>query len=129
LNPKVGLLFIDFEKPKRLRAQGMARFVAEGPMLNEFPGAQQVVIVSIESLYVNCGRYIHKNACELSPHVPNAEGKQPIAGWKRIDVIEGTLSANDRKMVEKAGGPVPITEYTGEDEPDLGTLAVQKGGY
>jgi predicted pyridoxine 5'-phosphate oxidase superfamily flavin-nucleotide-binding protein len=126
---KVGLLFIDFEKPKRLRAQGTATYHSSGPLLNEFPGAQQVIVVNVESLYVNCGRYIHKNACELSPHVPNSKGEQPIAGWKRIDVIEGTLSANDRKMVEKSGGTVPIDKYTGEDEPDLATIAVQKGGY
>jgi hypothetical protein len=76
------------------------------------------------SCEVNRGRYIHKNTFELSPHVPNSEGKQPIASWKRIDVIEGTLSANDRDNVK-----IGAETYTGEDEPDLSTMAVQKGGY
>lgn len=120
---KVGLLFIDFDKPKRLRAQGTASVSQAPELLAMFPGAQYAVVVSVASLYVNCGRYIHTRA-GLSQHVPNEEGKQPIAGWKRIDVISTSLSEKDRKKVEELG-VVGIQSYTGEDEPDMGTLAVQ----
>ncbi|KAI9005093.1 pyridoxamine 5'-phosphate oxidase-related FMN-binding protein, partial [Hyaloraphidium curvatum] len=122
---KVGLLFVDFEKPRRLRAQGIARHSQDPALLSMFPGAQYVCVVEVKHLYVNCGRYIAKGHLEVSPHVPNAEGKQPLAGWKRLDVIGPVLSERDKKKVEQAGGYIGIDKYTGEDEPDMATLAVQ----
>jgi hypothetical protein len=35
-NPEIGMLFIDFEKPFRLRAQGRAELIFSGPELQEF---------------------------------------------------------------------------------------------
>ena len=32
-NPEIGMLFIDFEKPFRLRAQGRAELIVSGPEL------------------------------------------------------------------------------------------------
>lgn len=122
---KVGLLFIDFAHPKRLRAQGIARASRDPALLAAFPGAQYLVVISITYLYVNCGRYIHKGDLVLSPHVPNAEGKQPIAGWKRLDVIASSLSEKDMEKVKQAGGVIGIDKYRGEEDPDLSTVGIQ----
>src|ERR1700757_4489788 len=39
VNPQVGLLFIDFEQPKRLRVNGRASIRDDDPLLGEFAGA------------------------------------------------------------------------------------------
>jgi hypothetical protein len=57
---KVGLLFIDFVTLNRLRVQGEARIVREASLLSAYPGAQFLVRVEVESLWVNCPRYIHR---------------------------------------------------------------------
>src|SRR5215211_4895857 len=60
VNPKVGLLFIDFESPKRVRVNGTASIAADDPLLSDFPGAVQVVRVRAERIFPNCPRYIHR---------------------------------------------------------------------
>src|SRR6187200_605791 len=45
VNPAVALLFIDFERPNRLRVNGSARLVEGDPLLAGFPGAQFIVRV------------------------------------------------------------------------------------
>lgn len=51
---KVGLLFIDFETPHRLRVQGTARIVKDDPLKARYPEAQYIVRVAVETLWVNC---------------------------------------------------------------------------
>ncbi|MFN8539355.1 MAG: pyridoxamine 5'-phosphate oxidase family protein [Thermomicrobiales bacterium] len=71
VNPHVGLLFIDFEHPRRIRISGTATIRAADPFLPDFPGAQLIVRVQIERIFPNCPRYIHKMAfVESSPHAP-----------------------------------------------------------
>jgi hypothetical protein len=115
---QVGLLFISFESPRRLRIQGAARVVPnEGP--NRVPGAIHLVRIVASQIFVNCGRYIHKLAPQrLSAHVPDEAGRQPFPAWKRIDLIADSLSDRDQGRVAAAGGPIPVTEYPGEDLPD-----------
>ena len=73
-------------------------------------------------LFVNCGRYIHKVAGRtLSPHVPDARGRQPFPAWKRIDMIADSLCERDQGKVAQAGGPIAIDAYRGEDSPDPAT--------
>ena len=43
LNPQVGLLFIDFESPRRLRVNGRASVHEDDPLLPAFAGAQLMV--------------------------------------------------------------------------------------
>ena len=59
VNPQVGLLFIDFESPKRLRVNGRATVHEDDPLLAELAGAQLVVRVRAEAIFPNCPRYIH----------------------------------------------------------------------
>jgi len=112
----VGMLFIDFQSPRRLRVQGTARVRALGELPLHYPGAQHMVTVTAEQVFVNCGRYIHKiGTGTLSQHVPDASGNQPFPEWKRIDVIAESLSPEDQQRVALAGGEMPIESYRGED--------------
>src|SRR3982074_1746771 len=45
VNPAVALLFIDFEKPNRLRVNGRASIADQDPLLETFTGAQLIVRV------------------------------------------------------------------------------------
>src|SRR6266478_5113149 len=45
VNPKVGMLFLDFEHPNRMRVSGTATVSDADPLLVEFPGAQLIVRV------------------------------------------------------------------------------------
>jgi hypothetical protein len=114
-NPQVGLLFIDFGSPRRLRVQGVACIVPnEGPC--HTPGALYLVRIAASQIFVNCGRYIHKLAQQkLSAHVPDESGHQPFPAWKRIDVIADSLSDRDKSKVLAAGGTMPVEAYPGED--------------
>jgi predicted pyridoxine 5'-phosphate oxidase superfamily flavin-nucleotide-binding protein len=118
----VGMLFIDFESPRRLRVQGTACVLPKDSLLEHYPGAQHVVRVTVSQLFVNCGRYIHKLAGRtLSPHVPDESGKQPFPAWKRIDVLAETLPERDKSKVVEAGGTLTIDAYRGEETPDTRT--------
>src|SRR5213592_336479 len=45
VNPHVGLLFIDFERRRRMRLNGIASVADDDPLLAEYPEAQLVVRV------------------------------------------------------------------------------------
>lgn len=121
-SPNIGMLFIDFESPRRLRVQGSAQIVSSPEALADYPGAQHLVRVTVAQLFVNCGRYIHKVANRtLSPHLPDQDGRQPFPAWKRIDVLADSLPDRDQLKVAAAGGPIAIAAYPGEDTPDSST--------
>lgn len=84
VNPRVGLLFIDFESPKRLRVNGSATANRDDPLLGEFVGAQMIVRVRAEAIFPNCPRYIHKmQLVETSVYAPCAGHVPPTPGWKQ----------------------------------------------
>src|ERR1700693_110268 len=87
-NPKVGLLFVDFEHPNRMRVSGTASISDNDPLLSEFPGAQMIVHVRAERIFPNCPRYIHRmRVVEHSVYAPRPEQKPPEPDWKRMDVF------------------------------------------
>ena len=103
-NPQVGLLFIDFERPHRLRVQGRASVSADDPLIDEWPGADLLVRVAVEDLWQNCPRYIHRyRRVAASPYVPVAGAEAPLAGWKRIDGMQDVLSDADQRRAEDEG--------------------------
>lgn len=119
---EVGMLFIDFESPRRLRVQGTARVVPADDLPVHYPGARHLIQVTVSQLFVNCGRYIHKTQLRaLSPHVPDASGRQPFPAWKRIDIIADSLCERDRNKVTEAGGTIAGDAYRGEECPDKRT--------
>ena len=108
---KVGMLFIDFESPHRVRLQGSARLLRDGPLFESYPGADLVVEVQVTRTWVNCPRYIHRyQSVEKSPHVPDSEGKAAFAVWKRIDALQDVLSPEDRQKAD-AAGLISIEDY------------------
>jgi predicted pyridoxine 5'-phosphate oxidase superfamily flavin-nucleotide-binding protein len=92
VNPKVGILFIDFEKPRRLRVTGTASIHFDDPLLSQFEGAQLVVRVRAEHIFPNCPRYIHRMAIqELSEYAPGPDVEPPVPAWKQMDAFRDYL--------------------------------------
>jgi predicted pyridoxine 5'-phosphate oxidase superfamily flavin-nucleotide-binding protein len=95
-NPRVGLLFIDFERGKRMRLNGVASIDERDPLLAEYPEAQLVVRVRATEVFPNCPRYIHHmRLVERSRFVPHVECETPIPSWKRRDWSHDVLAADD----------------------------------
>lgn len=97
VNPHVGLLFIDFEKPKRLRVNGTATIAADDPLCAAFPGAVFVVRVAAENIFPNCPRYIHRmQVVEHSVYAPRPDHEPPVPAWKTFDAFRDALPARER---------------------------------
>ena len=95
-NPQVGLLFVDFERPSRLRLNGIASIDADDPLLGDYERAQFVVRVRATQVFPNCPRYIHKlELVERSRFVPRAACEPPVPDWKRRDWARDVLAAGD----------------------------------
>ncbi|HVF53480.1 MAG TPA: pyridoxamine 5'-phosphate oxidase family protein [Actinomycetota bacterium] len=96
VNPRVGLLFIDWETSTRLRMSGHASIDTDDPLIETYPGAQFVVRVRAREVFANCRRYVHHyQLVERSPFVPRAEVEPPVPDWKLDGWFEGTLPADD----------------------------------
>ena len=112
-NPEIGCLFIDFERPFRLRLQGRAELVKEGPLLNLFAEAELVVKVAVSDVWMNCPRYVHRYEKKArSRYVPKADGETPICEWKRIAEMQDVLRPHETEVVAKAG-TITIDEWMG----------------
>ncbi|MEM1371526.1 MAG: pyridoxamine 5'-phosphate oxidase family protein [Pseudomonadota bacterium] len=109
----IGLLFIDFEKPHRLRVQATAKVrTATAADKARWPGAQLVVSAKVREVFPNCPRYIHKQRRESpSPYVPDAAGHAPTPDWKRIDALQDALPEKDKGCAKAAGGTLTPQEY------------------
>jgi uncharacterized protein len=89
---KVGMLFLDFEHPRRLRVEGTATLEDRHPLLSAFPEAQFMVQVRIRYVYPNCPRYIHHyRLVERSKYVPHVGTPTPVPDWKRSDWARDVL--------------------------------------
>ena len=109
---QVGLLFIGFEKPHRLRVQGAASIADADPLLAEYPGADLVVRIAVSRIFVNCSRYVHQyRRVKGSRYVPRAGCETPFAEWKRIDLVQEALPPRDIGRTDQAGGTITVEEY------------------
>jgi predicted pyridoxine 5'-phosphate oxidase superfamily flavin-nucleotide-binding protein len=96
-NPHVGLLFIDFEQPKRLRVNGTAQVVVDDPLCADVPGCVFVIRMQVERIFPNCPRYLHgMHLLEHSVHAPRADHVPPVPAWKTFDAFRDALPARDR---------------------------------
>lgn len=93
-NPRVGLLFIDFDRPKRFRVKGMATITDDAPGLAEHPGADVVVTVSLDVAFSNCPRYVHKSGETPSPFAPDGINTPPEPEWKQDPEVRRHLPAS-----------------------------------
>lgn len=97
VNPRVGLLFLDFEQQKRLRVNGRACVSADDPLRAEMEGAVFVVRVTVDRIFPNCPRYLHKmQVLEYSSYAPRACYTPPVPGWKSSEQFRDYLPGRDR---------------------------------
>jgi predicted pyridoxine 5'-phosphate oxidase superfamily flavin-nucleotide-binding protein len=95
-NPEVGLLFIDFERQKRMRLNGTARIEPAGAVEPAYPEAQFVVKIAVRQVFPNCPRYVHKmQLVERSHFVPRPAVETPVPGWKTAEWSRDVLPMND----------------------------------
>lgn len=107
--PEIGILFIDFENPHRVRFHGTASIQENDPLLDEYHEAELVVRVSLSKMWINCPRYIPKfQKVESSRYVPNVTTQTPLAAWKRIDAVQDVLPAKDAGRPEASGGVITM---------------------
>jgi hypothetical protein len=93
---RVGMLFIDFEHPNRLRVNGVATVDPDDPLRETMPGAIAVVRVRTTQVFPNCSRYIHTmQLVERSKFVPRAATEPPIPDWKRMTWAQPYLPEQD----------------------------------
>jgi len=111
-NNKVGLLFIDFETPHRLRVHGTAMIDRNDPLLADFHEAELIVRVTVTEIFVNCPRYIHKyQRLQTSKYVPQADCTTALPQWKRIDALQDALPERDKNIADKLGGIITPEQY------------------
>ncbi len=109
---RIGLLFIDFNTPHRVRAHGTAVLVNDGPLLASYPGADLVVRATISETFINCPRYITKQASSVpTVHVPDESGAAPLAEWKKIDLLQDVLPKRFQDLADDHGGNITVEEY------------------
>ena len=109
---KIGMMFLDFETPNRLRVQGEATVSADDPMMSEYHEAELIVRVKVTDVIINCPRYIHKmKRVEDSKNVPEVGKETPFAEWKRIDIVQEALAGRDQGRAEQVGGTITMDEW------------------
>lgn len=90
-NPRVGILFCNFDQPWRIRIKGLARLVDDPELLARWPGAELAVEVTAETVFPNCGRYIHRSGDEPSMYVPAEGYVPPEPEWKSLEAFADHL--------------------------------------
>ena len=109
---KIGMLFIDFETPHRVRVHADATVDPDDPLLADFPGAQLVVRASLTDTFVNCPRYIVKHErVEGSRYVPDGNGDAPSPAWKKIDGMTAILAPAEAAQIAAEGETISMDEY------------------
>lgn len=112
VNPRVGMLFIDWESGTRLRLSGDALIEPGDPLIGTYPGAQFVVRVRVRQIFANCRRYVHRQTLVArSPFVPSAESEPPVPDWKRDPWFEGTLPSDDPALDPRHPSAPSIPEF------------------
>ncbi len=110
-NKSVGILFIDFENPHRLRLQGEASVDKNDPLMSDYKEADMIVRVNVSKIWKNCPRYIHKYVKETpSTYVPRTDCDTPMPNWKKLDKIQPVLAERDQGKAEAQGGTITIEE-------------------
>ncbi len=111
-NSEVGLLFVDFETPNRLRLQGTASVSSDDALIVEYKEAELIVRINVSEIWTNCPRYVHRyHKVDSSRYVPRAACETPLAEWKRIDMLQDVLPSKDHGRIERAGGTISMQEW------------------
>ena len=109
---RIGLLFMDFETPHRVRVQANATVSAEDPLMAEYPGADLLVRATVVDSFINCPRYITpRGSDEPSVNVPDERGDAPLADWQRLDLLQDVLPERHQGRAVAEGGTLDLDEY------------------
>jgi len=109
------MLFIDFVKPFRLRVQGTARVDLNDPLMMEYYEAQGIARITVDGMWPNCPRYVHRyEKVKTSRYVPRTQCETPLAGWKRIDIVQDSLARKDQGKAQTAGGLLSVEQWFGK---------------
>ncbi len=91
-NPRIGLLFINFEDPDRLRINGLATVHRNDPLASTFPDAKLVIRVKAQRIFPNCPRYIHEmKLMKYSVYAPHRKYVPPVPEWKKLPEFKDAL--------------------------------------
>jgi predicted pyridoxine 5'-phosphate oxidase superfamily flavin-nucleotide-binding protein len=103
VNPGAGLLFVDWERPSRLRVNGVATVSAEDVLRTSWEGAQQVVRLAVKQVFPNCPRYLPRmHVVEPSPYNPGQHVEPPRPGWKDDPRFRDALPGRDAQKDRRA---------------------------
>ena len=95
VNPQVGLLFLDFEQPDRMRVKGVASVVDDDRCWRSSRRSTDRA-GGDRAIFPNCPRYIHRySMVERSSFVPRQGVTTPIPDWKRSEWARDALPADD----------------------------------
>jgi predicted pyridoxine 5'-phosphate oxidase superfamily flavin-nucleotide-binding protein len=109
---RIGMLFMAFDPPHRLRVHALATVSRDEALMALFPGADLVVRAEITDTFVNCSRYIARQPdSTVSKYVPDADGRAPFPAWKKIDAFQPFLPARFQGMAEADGDVITAREY------------------
>jgi hypothetical protein len=98
VNPHAGLLFVNWQRPSRMRVNGTASVSPEDPLLASWEGAQMVVRLAVRQVFPNCPRYIHRmERVDTSPFAPREGHTCPRPGWKDSPSFADALPERDRR--------------------------------
>src|SRR5208337_1817106 len=90
-NPRIGLLFINFEDPDRLRINGLATVHRNHPLAT-FPDAKLIIRVKAQRIFPNCPRYIHEmKLMKYSVYAPHRKYVPPVPEWKKLPEFKDAL--------------------------------------
>ena len=113
-NANIGMLFISFERPHRIRLQGTASISQDAKLLAQYKEADFVVTVKLSELWQNYPRYIPKmEKVRDSRYVPRANCETPLAEWKRVDLLQDVLPPAEYTKAQ-AKGTIDIMEWVGK---------------
>jgi uncharacterized protein len=108
INPNVGLMFLDFEKPRRLRVNGIAAISRDDPLLAHTVGAQLMVRVRARAIFPNCPRYLPKmQIIERSPYTPQAGITPPEPAWKSFPDFAAFIHPRRKTWSGESGVELP----------------------
>jgi predicted pyridoxine 5'-phosphate oxidase superfamily flavin-nucleotide-binding protein len=106
VNPEVGLLFISFDRGRRLRLNGTASIDPDDELTPTWPGAQLVVRVRAREVFPNCPRYIHRyELVERSRYLPVAGTEPPVPDWKTREWAADVLPSSDQASRASVSAP------------------------
>jgi predicted pyridoxine 5'-phosphate oxidase superfamily flavin-nucleotide-binding protein len=105
VNPRVGIIFLDFQNPRRKRIKGEATVHFDDPLLAEYPGAQAIVRVRATEIFGNCPRYIHRmEIVEHSAYAPRPDYTPPVPAWKLSEEYRDVLPRSGAQASPEAPG-------------------------